>query len=71
MQTWPEFLNFHGAIFLRTLSTSTSSQIITGAWPPNSKVHFFNVFEDNDWRCFPTSTEPVKVTAFGIGDSSK
>ena len=34
-------------------------------------MHFLSVSDAKDCRCFPTSTEPVKVTALGIDDLSK
>jgi len=70
VQTWPALRAFLTAETFAAATGSTSSQTITGAWPPSSISTGFMWREASSVRCLPTAVEPVKaisrVCACGI-----
>ena len=62
MQTWPAFLNLKPVKISKVFSMLASSAMIAGEWPPNYRVHLFNVSADFFAKSFPTGTDPVKLT---------
>ena len=48
-------------------SISASSKTISGALPPSSIATFFTVFAEAAINCFPTSVDPVKLSARTTG----
>ncbi len=60
MQTWPALRYLPAAAASAVFSGSTSSNTITGEWPPSSMVTRFIVSAASLTRCLPTGIEPVK-----------
>ncbi len=52
MQTWPAFLNLKPVKISKVFSMLASSAIIDGEWPPNSRVHLFNVRNISNYDIF-------------------
>ena len=71
VQTWPAFRKPPQAVPLAAISTSTSSQIMIGSLPPNSKLVFFNCAAAIIAIFFPVSTEPVNAITLVSGCSTK
>ena len=59
MHTWPALRNLKLHSMSAALSTSASSQTITGAWPPSSMVQRFIKPAALAASILPTATEPV------------
>src|SRR6266404_386509 len=68
MHTCPALRNLYGASISAARSTSASSKMITGAWPPSSNVQRFISDPANEAISLPTATDPVNETLRTIGD---
>jgi hypothetical protein len=60
-QVWPVHLNLQSMTPCTANSTSASSKTMNGAFPPSSKLTFFNVSVASFASIFPTFVEPVKL----------
>lgn len=60
-QVWPVHLNFEIIVPATAISRSASSNTMSAAFPPSSRLIFFKVVEARPASFFPTPVDPVKL----------